>query len=115
MIPKALVSASIKPFILSIVSEGETYGYEIIQRVKYLTDGQMTWTTSTLYPVLHSLQNDGLLESSWRDVGSGPRRKYYRLTAKGEQALQREQSQWLHIHRALMKLWHPGLAPSTDA
>ncbi|MEM6648337.1 MAG: PadR family transcriptional regulator, partial [Bacteroidota bacterium] len=77
MIPKALVSASIKPFILSIVSEGETYGYEIIQRVKYLTDGQMTWTTRTLYPVLHSLQNDGLLESSWRDVGSGPRRKYY--------------------------------------
>ena len=107
MIPKALVAASIKPFILSVLAEGESYGYAIIQRVKTLTGGQIEWTTSTLYPVLHSLENKGLLESQWQASAEGPRRKYYRLTPKGQKALDREKQQWLDVHQALMQLWNP--------
>lgn len=107
MIPKALVAASIKPFVLSILGEGQSYGYAIIQRVKLLTGGQIEWTTSTLYPVLHSLENKGLLESQWQTSKEGPRRKYYRLTPKGRRALEREKQQWLDVHRALMQLWNP--------
>ena len=112
MVPKALVAASIKPFVLSILAEGEGYGYAIIQRVKALTGGQIEWTTSTLYPVLHSLENKGLLASRWETSEEGPRRKYYRLTSKGRLALDRERRQWLDVHDALMKLWSPdaGLA-----
>ncbi|HMB92409.1 MAG TPA: PadR family transcriptional regulator [Rhodothermales bacterium] len=118
MIPKALVAASIKPFILSVLAEGESYGYAIIQRVKMITGGRIEWTTSTLYPVLHSLENKGLLESRWQTSAEGPRRKYYQLTAKGEKALAREKQQWLDVHQALMQLWNPtpgfssGLAPA---
>lgn len=107
MIPKPLVAASIKPFILSILSEGENYGYAIIQRVKALTDGQIKWTTSTLYPVLHSLENKGLLKSEWRSSEGGPRRKYYQLTSKGIEALEQEKKQWLDVHQALLQLWGP--------
>ena len=107
MIPKALVAASIKPFVLSILAEGESYGYAIIQRVKALTNGQIEWTTSTLYPVLHRLENKGFLESQWQTSGEGPRRKYYRLTPKGRKALAREKQQWLDVHQALMQLWNP--------
>ncbi len=107
MIPTPLVAASIKPFVLSILDERENYGYAIIQRVKQLTGGQMEWTTSTLYPVLHSLENKGLLESQWQASEGGPRRKYYRLTPKGRRALAREKQQWLDVHQALMKLWNP--------
>lgn len=107
MIPTPLVAASIKPFVLSILSEGENYGYAIIQRVKMLTGGQIEWTTSTLYPVLHSLENKGLLESQWRTSPGGPRRKYYQLTAKGRGALSQEKQQWLDVHQALMQLWQP--------
>ena len=114
MIPKALVAASIKPFVLSILAEGESYGYAIIQRVKTLTGGQIEWTTSTLYPVLHSLENKGLLASQWRASEEGPRRKYYSLTPKGRKALEREKQQWLDVHRALSTLWGqaPGLVPA---
>ncbi len=114
MIPKALVAASLKPFILSILAEGESYGYEIIQHVHALTDGQIRWTTSSLYPVLHSLENKGLLESSWRAAEAAPRRKYYQLTPKGRAVLEVEKRQWLDVHTALMKLWSPppGLAPA---
>ena len=107
MIPTSLVAASIKPFVLSILAEGESYGYAIIQRVKTLTSGQIAWTTSTLYPVLHSLENKGLLESQWQASQGGPRRKYYRLTPRGWKALEREKKQWLDVHQALMQLWKP--------
>lgn len=107
MIPRALVAASLKPFVLSILAEGPSYGYEIIQRVQSLTDGEVQWTTGTLYPVLHSLENEGLLTAFWRDAEAGPRRKYYRLTPEGAQALAAERQQWLRVHRALLQLWGP--------
>ncbi|MFK7846719.1 MAG: PadR family transcriptional regulator [Rhodothermales bacterium] len=114
MIPKALVAASIKPFVLTILASGDNYGYAIIQRVKTLTGEQIKWTTSTLYPVLHSLENKGLLESYWQSSEGGPRRKYYQLTAKGQKVMQQEKQQWLDVHTALMKLWNPapGLLPA---
>ncbi len=112
MIPKSLVAASLKPFILSVLTRGPSYGYEIIQRVHGLTDGDVSWTTSTLYPVLHKLENEELLESFWEDVDKGPARKYYRLTRKGLRQLEVEKQQWLSIHSALIALWEPehGLA-----
>ena len=118
MISRALVAASLRPFVLSILAEGESYGYEIIQRVHRLTDGQIQWTTGTLYPLLHSLENDGLMEAVWREAGEGPKRKYYRLTAKGYGALEAEKRQWLSVHAALLQLWEPspghvpGLSPA---
>ena len=112
MIPKALVAASLKPFILSVLSRGPSYGYEIIQSVHDLTEGDVSWTTSTLYPVLHKLENEELLESFWEEMDKGPARKYYRLTAKGVKRMEVEKQQWLSIHRSLMLLWEPtpGLA-----
>jgi len=107
MIPKSLVAASLKPFILSVLTRGPSYGYEIIQRVHGLTDGDISWTTSTLYPVLHKLENEELLESFWQDVDKGPARKYYRLTAHGLARLEVEKQQWLSIHDALTALWEP--------
>ena len=113
MVSRALVAASLRPFVLSILAEGESYGYAIIGRVHALTDGQVRWTTGTLYPLLHSLENEGLLASTWHEAEAGPRRKYYRLTAKGETALASERRQWLDVHAALTKLWGPqaGLSP----
>lgn len=112
MISKALVSASIKPIILSILAEGENYGYRIIQRIRDLSDGQIEWTTGTLYPLLHGLENEGLVASSWRAAENAPRRKYYRLTPRGLHALEQEKRQWLDVNAILIRLWgpQPGLA-----
>ena len=107
MISKALVAASLKPFILSILARGDSYGYEIIQQVHDVTHGTVRWTTGTLYPLLHNLENKGLLVAYQRDAkeGPGPRRKYYRLTPKGKKALVDERQQWLSVHEALTTLW----------
>jgi len=105
MYAKPLISATLKPIMLSILAEGEAYGYQIISRVQKMSKGQIQWTTGTLYPLLHRLEKGGLVASYWRDVPNAPRRKYYRLTPQGEQALEREKGQWMEIQHMMAELW----------
>jgi DNA-binding PadR family transcriptional regulator len=107
MLSKELVAASTVPLVLSVLSEGESYGYALIQRVRELSEGQITWTEGMLYPVLHWMENEGLLESEWKESETGRKRKYYRLRKEGHKALQTEQQQWMTVHTTLTKLWKP--------
>jgi len=107
MIPKVLVAASLRPLMLSILDHGESYGYAIIQRIHDLSEGELTWTDGTLYPVLHRLEAEGLITSTWRASAVGRRRKYYQLTPAGQRALETEKRHWLNVHAMLLKLWGP--------
>ena len=109
MLTRELAGAAAKPLILSILASGESYGYALLQRIETLSSGALSWDDSTLYPVLHRLENEGLLTSSWRKAENGGRRKYYALTAKGRKALEREKRQWLCVDTVLAQLW--GLQP----
>lgn len=105
MFPRDLVAASSKPMVLSILAEGESYGYEIIQKVLELSDNQIEWTDGMMYPVLHRLEREKLIISEWKEADSGRERKYYRLTDDGRKALEAERQQWLAVHNTLCKLW----------
>jgi DNA-binding PadR family transcriptional regulator len=105
MISKDLVAASSKPLVLSILAGGESYGYEIIQKVRELSGGQIEWSDGMLYPVLHRLERDGMIESKWKKSETGRERKYYFLRSNGRKALQAERQQWLMVHNSLRKLW----------
>lgn len=104
---KELVAASSVPLVLSILSEGDSYGYAIIQRVRELSDGKIEWTDGMLYPVLHWLEEQGLVRSRWEKSESGRKRKYYSLNAEGRQALRRHQEQWALVHGTLSQIWWP--------
>ena len=110
MISKALIAASTKPMILSILTEGENYGYQIIQRVKRVSRGKLEWSDGMLYPVLHRLEKDALIRAEWRLSEEGRRRKYYRITPRGREELAVEMEQWLSVHEALSLLWKPSAA-----
>jgi len=58
-----------------------------------------------LYPVLHRLERDGLIESEWKETDTGRERKYNFLSADGHKALKAERQQWLTVHNSLCKLW----------
>jgi DNA-binding PadR family transcriptional regulator len=105
MLSKELVAASTVPLVLSVLTEGETYGYALIQRVRELSSGKIEWTEGMLYPVLHWMEKEDLIESEWREADSGRKRKYYRLRKEGRKALQAEREQWLTVHDTLTKLW----------
>ena len=105
MLSKELVAASTVPLVLSILGEGESYGYALIQRVRELSEGRIEWTEGMLYPVLHWMEQEGLIESEWREAETGRKRKYYRLRKEGRTALKAEQLQWISVHQTLSKLW----------
>ena len=112
MIEKALVAASTKPIILSILLGGEDYGYQIIQKVKDISGGSLAWSDKMLYPVLHRMEKEGFLVSRWRMSDGGRLRRYYRITEKGREELDFERRQWRSVTEALARLWKP--LPSLD-
>jgi len=106
---KELIGASSIPIILSILSKGEAYGYQIIQEVKKVSNGQLEWSEGTLYPVLHKLEKKGLITSSWKVGDTGRRRKYYTLSTSGKKRFEVEKANWVFIHSIVTKLWQPNL------
>lgn len=104
-VPKDLVAASATPLVLSILARDDSYGYAIIQQVKDLSGGQMQWTDGMLYPVLHRLEKQGLVESYMQPSETGRQRKYYRLRKDGTKALAEHKHQWMLVHNTLQRLW----------
>lgn len=104
-IPKDLVAASATPLVLSILLRGESYGYAIIARVRELSGGRLEWTDGMLYPILHRLEEQKLIKSSWKESESGRKRKYYRLLDGGKRALETQREQWAAVHEALSAAW----------
>jgi DNA-binding PadR family transcriptional regulator len=105
VIEKELIGATSESITLSILTEGDSYGYEIIQRVAELTSGELEWTEAMLYPVLHRLEDRELLKSYWQKSSSGRRRKYYSIAGAGLAALEDRKRQWRIIAGLLETLW----------
>jgi DNA-binding PadR family transcriptional regulator len=117
-IGKDLVAASAMPLVLSILSEGESYGYAILKRIDELSGGEMEWTDGMLYPLLHRLDRLGYVEARWEAPEGARRRRYYRITREGEDALSEQRRQWEVVSGALHNAWrsfrmsNPGLRPA---
>jgi PadR family transcriptional regulator PadR len=80
-----LLKGTLQTIILKLLEDNEQmYGYEITQKVKELTAGEMKLTEGALYPALHKLEADGLLET-FNEIVDNRVRKYYRLTEQGGQ------------------------------
>ena len=110
MLTKELVAASTVPLVLSVLTEGENYGYALIQRVRELSGGRIEWTEGMLYPVLHWMEKENLIESEWRAAETGRKRKYYRLLKSGRKALQDEKQRWMSVHETLTQIWKTQLS-----
>jgi DNA-binding PadR family transcriptional regulator len=102
---KDLVAASTVPLVLSILEEGENYGYSIIQRVRELSNGEIEWTDGMLYPVLHWLEEKNYVQTRWETSEAGRKRKYYSLRADGRKHLANHVEQWTVVHNTLRRAW----------
>jgi DNA-binding PadR family transcriptional regulator len=105
MIDKELVAATSASITLTILTEADSYGYEIIQRVNELTRGELEWTEAMLYPVLHRLEDRALVKSYWQTSPSGRKRKYYSITPAGRTELKDKKRQWRIVNGVLSALW----------
>src|SRR5260370_29846877 len=94
MVAKELVAASTEPLILSLLAQGENYGYALIQEVKKLSGDKIEWTDGMLYPVLHRMERNGCIKSRWVEVENGRKRKYYSIVKDGHKVLRGKRAEW---------------------
>jgi PadR family transcriptional regulator, regulatory protein PadR len=81
--------------LLSIIKEGEIYGYELAAKLE--SYGFHSFSEGTIYPLLLRMQKEGLVSTTLRKSTAGPKRKYYSLTEKGEQELEQFISRWTQL------------------
>ncbi|SRR5690554_6235054 len=87
--------------ILSILNNGEAYTSDILKELK---EGKMIVVEGTIYPLLNRLRTAKLLTYRWEESSSGPPRKYYSLTEKGEQFLEQLERSWNELTQAVNKI-----------
>jgi transcriptional regulator len=88
-----LLTGAVEMLILDVVSHGPSYGYEITQTVLSRSAGEFELKEGSLYPALHRLERQKLLDSYWTEA-DGRRRKYYKLTTAGRKALAARRDEW---------------------
>ena len=93
-INKELLRGSSDILVLSLLDRKTMYGYQIIKELEMKSNGEFSFKEGTLYPILHRLEADGIIESFWSESESNRKRKYYKLTKKGKEALNKKQEEW---------------------
>ena len=91
---KSLMSGSTALLVLSLLSESDKYGYQMITDLSFRSEHVFDLKEGTLYPVLHALEKDGALRSYEKAAPSGRMRRYYSITAAGRRLLEEKREQW---------------------
>jgi PadR family transcriptional regulator len=98
-----LVRGSLDLMVLSVLSGGKRYGYLIQKEVREASGARVELQAGTLYPLLHRLEDDGLVRSSWDD-STGRQRKWYELTAAGRKRLTAQAQEWADYAECIRQL-----------
>lgn len=85
---------------LSVVSRGDCYGYELVNRISRC----MEITEGTIYPLMKRLKDGGLIESYIVESSEGPPRKYYRITEAGRAEVSRLSGEWFAFTKSVNEL-----------
>jgi PadR family transcriptional regulator PadR len=87
--------------VLDIVSSGEVYVADILER---LASTDFATREGTVYPLLSRMRREGLLDYAWRESTAGPPRKYYRLTQLGRDQLADFRAYWTSLTNLIEEL-----------
>lgn len=93
-IEKSLLSGSTPMLILSLLQDGDKYGYEMVETLAKRSDDTFQLKEGTLYPLLHALEKEKFVESYSKTAPNGRERKYYRLTHSGREQLEYKEKEW---------------------
>lgn len=93
-IEKSLLSGSTPMLVLSLLKDGDKYGYEMVEELAKRSDDTFQLKEGTLYPLLHTLEKNHYVTSYAKQTPSGRERKYYRLTGDGKRYLERKEDEW---------------------
>ena len=101
MVSTEMMKGTVVPVTLKLLSERAMYGYEIIKEVNQRTGNVLAWKEATLYPWLHRLEQQGLVQSEWVQNPGERKRKYYAVTRKGLATLKQQTEEWSALNGAV--------------
>ena len=96
-----LLKGNTETLLLVLMEAEPMYGYQLAKEVDQRSSGYFAFKEGTMYPALHRLERDKLVEGSWQDTPNGVRRRYYQITAKGRQALADRLREWQRFSQAM--------------
>ena len=108
---KNLLSGSTTLLILSLLSTGDKYGYEMISELEERSDHTFSLKEGTLYPILHALEKSGSVKAYDKEAPTGRKRRYYHVTKKGLSLLDEKKEEW-QAFSAAVNAMVAGLAPA---
>jgi PadR family transcriptional regulator len=101
-----LLRGQLDALLLAVLSDGPRHGYAIVEELRGRTGGELHLAEGTLYPALHRLERDGLLESRWA-TDAPRRRRVYAVTPAGRAALADRRDEWRGFVRAVGAVLDP--------
>lgn len=102
-VDKSLISGSTTMLLLRLLSEKDMYGYEMIETLRQRSKNVFELKAGTLYPLLHGLEEKGLLTVYEKEAG-GKVRKYYSLTKEGRRVLEEKKEEWMTYSEAILNV-----------
>ena len=98
---RELLKGNTDLLLLRLISYQPTYGYQIIKELEKKSNGYFQFKEGTLYPALHRLEKEGLIEGKWLKLPNGLERRYYFITPKGQKALTEQLAVWQNFSSAV--------------
>jgi PadR family transcriptional regulator PadR len=99
-----LVQGTLDMLILKTLRRGRLHGYGIAQFIQMVSEDVLRVEEGSLYPALHRMELDGLVESQWGLSANNRRAKFYKLTALGRRQLATEAENWNRLTRAISRI-----------
>lgn len=93
-IDKDLMKGSTTLLILNLLSIEDMYGYQMVKELEMRSNDTFTLKEGTMYPILHTLESEGMVESYWDESGTARKRKYYHITDQGQKLLDHKKKEW---------------------
>ena len=94
MTNRELKKGSSELLILSLLEYEPRHGYQLCKLIASTTKGALTFNVASLYPLLYRLEKRGLVHGRWVEKAGERRRRFYRLTPKGKEALDAQRRSW---------------------
>lgn len=96
-----LKKGSAETLILAILEDGPRHGYDIARLIDERSGGRLSFHVASLYTTLYRLEHAGFISGRWVERAGQRRRRFYRLTAAGRQALQARRRSWREFVAAI--------------
>ena len=110
-IQKDMLRGHLDGLVLSILEQGDGHGYDVLQRLRVLSEDTLQLKEGSLYPALYRLEEASLIKAKWEsgtEKSKGPRRRIYTISSKGKKSLTQRREQWTQFTSIIGRIMEAG-------